>query len=207
MRVGFDLDGVLYNYSDSVYATMCLPEIDLGHLWKSGPTPKSFWNYYEDWKNEDGTPWTFAQYKRVVDYGVDKGIVFGPGFFRPNARETVERIAKMGHEIIFATDRFFGSDPTNSHRNTYEAMEAEGIEYDELHFTKDKTSVKLDTMVEDKLDNYDALVAAGTPTWLINRAWNEVEKGDARMRIPDIADYGDAIAQLTIDGVRDLQLV
>lgn len=206
MRVGFDSDGVLDNFSDGVYETMCLPEINLGHLWKSGPTPKSFWNYYEDWKKEDGSTFTFEDFKAIVDYGVDRGIVFG-GHFRPNAVETVGRIRAMGHEIIIATDRFFGSNPENSHRNTIEAYRRAGIEYDELHFTRDKTSVEVDTMVEDKLENYDALVAKGTPTWLINRAWNEVEGGDARNRINDISDYGDVIEELTRTGVRDLQLV
>jgi hypothetical protein len=207
MRNGFDSDGVIYNYSDSVYATMCLPEVNLGHLWKSGPTPKSFWNYYEDWKNEDGTPYTFAQYKAIVDYGVDKGIVFGPGFFRPNAKESIGRIRAKGHKVIVLTDRFFGSDPENSHRNTFAAFKAEGIEVDEIHFTKDKTSVQVDTMVEDKLENYDALIAAGIPTWLINRAWNEVPRGDARRRINDISDYADAIEVITSEGLLDLALV
>lgn len=204
MRVGFDSDGVLDNFSEGVRQAMVAR--DLGHLWKSGPTPKSFWNYYEDWSNPDGSRWTFAQFKELVDWGVDNGYIF-TGHFRPNAVETVARIAKMGHQIIIATDRFFGTDPENSHRNTIEAFGKAGIEYDELHFTRDKCSVDLDVMVEDKLENYDALVANGTPTWLINRSWNEVAGGDGRQRINDISDYGDVIAELTRDGVRDLQLV
>lgn len=207
MRNGFDSDGVIYNYSDSVYATMCLPEVNLGHLWKSGPRKKSFWNYFEDWKNEDGTPYTFAQYKAIVDYGVDKGIVFGPGFFRPNAREAVARVRAAGNKVIVLTDRFFGSDPENSHRNTYAAFKAEGIEVDEIHFTKDKTSVSVDTMVEDKIENYDQLIAAGIPTWLINRAWNEVLGGDARNRINDVIDYAEVVESIGSERVLDLALV
>jgi hypothetical protein len=109
----------------------------------------------------------------------------------------------MGHEIIIITDRSWGSDPRNSHRNTVEAFARAGIEYDELHFTADKTSVEVDTMVEDKLENYDALIAAGTPTWLINRAWNHVPEGDARNRIDSIVDYADAIEAITIIGYHD----
>jgi hypothetical protein len=198
MRVGFDSDGVLDNFSDGVHDA--LKARGLGHLWKSGPTPKSFWNYYEDWG------WTFEQFKELVDWGVDNGYVF-VGHFRPNAVETVGRIAAMGHEIIIATDRFFGTDPENSHRNTIEAFKKAGIEYDELHFTRDKCSVDVDIMVEDKLENYDALVAKGVPTWLINRSWNEVPGGDARNRINDISDYGDVVERLTSEKVVDLQLV
>jgi len=198
LRVGFDSDGVLDNFSEGVRQAMVARGI--GHLWKSGPTPRSFWNYYEDWG------WTFEQFKELVDWGVDNGYVF-TGHFRPNAVETVGRIARMGHEIIIVTDRFFGTDPENSHRNTIEAFRRAGIEYDELHFTRDKTSVELDTMVEDKLENYDALVAKGVPTWLINRAWNEVPGGDTRRRIDDIADYGEVVEEISRDEYVDLQLV
>jgi hypothetical protein len=207
VRVGFDLDGVLYNYSDSVYATMQLPEINLGHLWKSGPTKKPYWNYFEDWSKPDGTRYTFEEYRKIVDYGADKGIVFGPGFFRPGARDAVSSIRDLGHEVIFLTDRFFGTDPTNSHRNTYKAFEDEGIEYDEIHFTKDKCSVQIDTMVEDKLENYDALIDASVPTWLINRPWNEIPGGDARNRIDDVSDYVEAVKRITAEGLVDLSLV
>lgn len=206
MRVGFDSDGVLDTFSDGVYETLCLPEINLGHLWKSGPTPTAIWNYYEEWKKEDGSPYTFEEFKAIVDYGVDRGIVFS-GHFRPNAVETVGRIARMGHEIIIATDRFFGTNPENSHRNTIEAFRRAGIEYDELHFVRDKTSVDVDVMVEDRIENYDPLVEKGVPTWLINRAWNQVPGGDLRNRIDDIKDYGDAIERITEEGFVDLQVV
>lgn len=198
LRVGFDSDGVLDNFSEGVKEAM--EARGLGHLWKSGPTPKSFWNYYEDWG------WNFEQFKEVVDWGVDNGYIF-TGHFRPNAVESVGRVLKMGHEVIIATDRFFGTDPENSHRNTIEAFRRAGIEYDEIHFTRDKCSVDIDTMVEDKLENYDALVAKGTPTWLINRTWNEVPGGDRRNRINDVSDYADAIERITADGFVDLQLV
>lgn len=195
MRVGFDSDGCIDNFGEGVRQTLIA--LGLGHLWKSGPTKKPFWNWYEDWG------WTFEQFKRVVDWGVDHGYIF-VGHWRPNAIESVGRVAALGHEIIIITDRTFGSDPRNSQRNTIESFARAGIEYDELHFTADKTSVEVDTMVEDKLSNYDALIANGTPTWLITRPWNEVDGGDARMRIDDISDYADIIEDITLKGYADL---
>lgn len=198
LRVGFDSDGVLDNFGEGVRETLMAR--GLGHLWKSGPIKKSYWNFYEDWE------WTFPQFKELVDWGVDNGYIF-TGHWRDGAVESVGRVLAMGHEVIIITDRAFGSDPFNSRRNTIEAFARAGIEYDELHFTADKTSVQVDTMVEDKLENYDPLVAQGTPTWLINRAWNEVEGSDARNRINCVADYADAIQRITENGFADLQVV
>lgn len=195
MRVGFDSDGVIDTFGDGVHDAMIAR--GLGHLWKSGPTPKSIWNFYEEWG------WTFAQFKELVDWGVDHGYIFS-GHWRPHAIESIGRIAEMGHQIIIVTDRSWGSDPRNSERNTIEAFARAGIEYDELHFTADKTSVQVDTMVEDRLENYDSLILHGVPTWLINRAWNEVSEGDARNRIDSIADYADAIEEITKNGFADL---
>lgn len=198
LRVGFDSDGVLDNFGEGVRETLMAR--GLGHLWKSGPTKKSYWNFYEDWG------WTFVQFKELVDWGVDNGFVF-TGHWREGAIEAVNRVARMGHEVIIITDRSFGSSPRNSERNTVEAFARAGMWYDEIHFTADKTSVDVDVMVEDKLQNYDALVANGTPTWLINRAWNLVAGGDDRNRIGNVQDYADAIEVITERGFVDLQLV
>ncbi len=195
MRVGFDSDGCLDNFGEGVRET--LDARNLGHLWKSGPTAKSFWNFYEDWG------WTFEQFKELVDWGVDHGYIF-TGHWRPNAIESVRRIADLGHEIIIITDRAWGSDPMNSQRNTIEAFRSAGIEYDELIFSKDKTCVPVDVMVEDRVDNYDALIASGVHTYLINRAWNAVPGGDARNRINDISHFADAVEVITKQGFADL---
>lgn len=203
MRVGFDCDGVLDNFGEGVRETLVAK--GLGHLWKSGPTKKPTWNFYEEWVNDDGTPWYFAQFKELVDWGVDNGYVF-TGHWRDNAIESVRRVAELGHEIIIITDRSWGSDPMHSQRNTIDAFRRAGIEYDELWFSADKTCTDVDIMVEDRLENYDALVAHGVPTYLINRPWNEVPGGDARNRIDDVSEYADAIELLTKDGFVDLSL-
>lgn len=195
MRVGFDSDGCIDTFGDGVHEALIAR--GQGHLWKSGPTKEPFWNFYQDWG------WTFEQFKELVDWGVDNGYIF-TGHWRENALESVERIARLGHEIIIITDRAWGSDPKNSERNTIEAFARAGIEYDELIFSKDKTCVPVDVMVEDKLENYDALVACGTHTYLINRAWNQVPGGDARNRIDDIKDYADAVECITKQGFADL---
>jgi uncharacterized HAD superfamily protein len=110
----------------------------------------------------------------------------------------------MGHEIVIITDRSFGKTPEVSHNLTVEWLRQHNIYYDELIFSADKTCSPTDLFVEDKLMNYDALVAAGTKTYLINRPWNLVDGGDARNRIDRIEQYGDAVAEVTRNGFADL---
>lgn len=195
MRVGSDVDGCWDNFGEGVHEALRMR--GLGHLWKSGPTKKAIWNFFEEWG------WSFAEFKELVDWGVDQGIIFS-GHWREGGLEALGRILSMGHELIIITDRSWGSKPENSERNTIEAFARAGIEYDELHFTADKTIVPVDVMVEDRLENYDALVAKGTPTFLINRPWNEVPGGDARRRINSMQDYADIIEEITEKGFADL---
>lgn len=187
-RVGFDLDGVLYNFGDSV--KRYLDATERGHIWKSGPTETPFWDFYKDWG------WTGQQFVEMCNEGADAGFIFcGPA--RENAVESVGRVAALGHDIVIITDRQFGTTPEVSHKNTENWLAQHGIEYDELVFSADKTCVPTDFFVEDKLENYDALVAAGTNTFLINRAWNVVDGGDARMRISDVSDYATFVEEYT----------
>lgn len=198
MIIGIDSDGCIDTFGDGVYDT--LKAWGLGHLWKSGPTKKSIWNFYEEWE------WTFAQFKTLVDWGVDHGYIFS-GHWREGAIEAIARINALGHKVVIITDRSWGTDPLNSQRNTVEAFERAGIEYDELIFSADKTIVPTDMFVEDRIENYDALVEAGVATYLINRPWNEVPGGDARNRIDSITDFADEVERVTREGAADLRFV
>lgn len=184
LRVGFDLDGVLFNFGDSV--KRYLDHIGQGDIWKSGPTPKPYWDFYKDWG------WTGKQFVDMCNAGADAGFIFcGPT--RHNAAKAVQAVKEMGHEVIIITDRQFGSNPYVSHKNTQNWLAKHKIPYDELYFSSDKTCVPTDMFVEDKLENYDALDAAGVEVYLINRAWNFVEEDDNRRRIRHIMQYVDAV--------------
>lgn len=191
MRVGFDLDGVLYDFGNSV--RRYLDSIGRPYGWKDEAPEPHHWDFYEYWGMD------LAEFKQLCHDGVDAGYIF-QGDIRPNAVESVRRVAELGHEIIIITDRQFGSKPENSHKATTEWLAQHGIEYDELVFSADKTCVPTDFFVEDKRENYDALRAAGVACYLITRPWNVDERyglKDGRYRIDDISDYADTIELYT----------
>ena len=195
MRVGFDLDGVLYDFGNSV--RRYLDSIGRPYNFHADKDEPHTWDFYEHWGMDR------TEFVQVCHDGVDAGFIFsGPA--RPNAAEAVRRVSNLGHEIIIVTDRFFGSKPANSHVATKEWLEQHGIEWDELVFSPDKCCVSTDMFVEDKLENYDHLVANGVDTYLITRDWNKVEGGDARKRITDVLDYAEAVERVTAQGFADL---
>lgn len=188
MRVGFDLDGVGFNFGDS--CKRYLDHIGQGHLWKSGPTPDPYWDWYKDWN------WTTEQFLQFCNDGADAGYIFS-GPVREGFVEAIEAAALMGHQIIIITDRSFGKTPSVSENLTCEWLAEHGIEYDELIFSPDKTCAPTDMFIDDKLANYDSLAKAGTDVYLLNRPWNHLDYADYRQRIDTIDEYVRAIARNT----------
>lgn len=160
------------------------------HLWKSGPTPAPFWDWYKDWG------WTDEQFIEFCNDGVDAGYIFrGP--LREGFADAVNRVKALGHKTVMITDRSFGSTPQASIDATCETLAENDLEFDELIFHPDKTVVKTDFFVEDKLANYDKLEEAGTMVFLVNRAWNHVDGGDKRFRIDSVSEYADIVEMAT----------
>lgn len=189
MRIGWDVDGVLFNFGDSVQRY--LEHIGRGHLWKSGPTPTPYWEFYKDWG------WTNEEFVDLCNSGADEGFIFcGPT--RPGAVEAMNSVKEMGHHNIIITDRQFGTTPESSYRNTRNWLKEHGFIYDELIFSSDKTIVPTDMFIEDKIENYDALLSAGVEVYLINRAWNHTPEGDSRNRISTLDEYVAAVAANTL---------
>lgn len=182
MRVGVDLDGVVYDFGGSV--RRYLDYIGRPYGFKGGEPEPHTWNFFKYWKM-DG-----AEFKQICNDGVDAGFIF-QGPTRPGSVETLRRIKFMGHKVIIITDRQFGSSPEKSHLATKMWLEFHGFPYDKLVFSSDKTIVPTDVFIEDKLENYDALLEAGTACALITRPWNA--RRDKRRRVSDITDYPDFI--------------
>lgn len=177
MRVGFDLDGVLFDFGQSVREYMDSIGLDYGF---EGEPP--CWNFYEYWHM---TPEDFVG---LCNDGANAGYIFR-GSSRPNAVEAVWEVKKAGHEIIVITDRSFGTTPKVSEDATREWWEGCGFpKFDEIHFSPDKTIVPTDIFVEDKIQNFEALWEAGTLCYLIDRPWNS-DFNATYYRISDVIEY------------------
>lgn len=186
MRIGWDLDGVYHVFSAGVHDHLYCEGLE--HLWKSGETEDPYWNWYADWH------WTDQQFVEFCNRAADHGCLF-TGHVRDGFIDAFQEVRKMGHYNVIITDRSFGTTPSVSEQLTVKDLAANGIEYDELIFNRDKTVVFTDMFVEDKIANYDALVKAGTNAFLINRAWNQED--DNRQRIDHLSEYVEAVRKAT----------
>lgn len=189
MRIGWDIDGVGFNFGDSCHRY--LESIGEGHLWKSGPTPDPYWDWYKDWG------WTTNRFVEFCNAGADAGYIFS-GPVRDGYKEAVNAVKELGHTNVFITDRSFGETPEVSENLTRAWFEEHEIEYDELHFSPNKAIVSTDMFIDDKIQNYDDLKAAGTDVYLLNRPWNTMDGPDDRKRIDTIEEYVEAVKHRTL---------
>lgn len=187
MRVQLDLDGVFFNYGDSLKRYM--DHVGIGHLWKSGPTEKPIWSFYEEWGM------SLDEFIKLNDDAADAGFLF-TGPMRDGAKEAWDRIVGTGANIVIATDRSFGTTPKSSERNTMAWLEEHNLYYDELWFTKDKTTPWANIAVDDKVSNVQELVAAGITTYMPSRPWNEDFEFDNR--IDSVLDFAEIVENLSI---------
>lgn len=186
-RVGIDLDGVGYVFGESwVRAAKSL----FGDSYVDVDPNSGDWYYYR-------TAYTDQEFLDAFAFGVDNGIIFtGPA--NDGFAEMIKAIKMHGHSVHIVTDRSVGS-PGNAQRNTIAWLAQHGVPYDSITFSRDKTVVKTDFFIDDKLENYDALREAGTACYLLNRPWNQTEDWDLRHRINALDEF----SRLVIDNVRD----
>lgn len=174
MRVGFDLDGVIYDFrkAQSEY------EVARGNAGCTLERACDHWNYFEGWG------WSVDQWLAAYAEGVDAGHILWTGAPLPGARGAFWALRDAGHTIHIVTDRSVGANPQGATRAW---LARHGFEYDSLTFSRDKTVARVDVFIEDRLENADALNAAGIPCYLINRPWNR--RQDDRLRVDTLAEF------------------
>lgn len=182
MRVGIDLDGVCYDFAASVREYLC--NTIRSHEADICAAPMR-WEFYEDWGLDVNA------FLSTCHDGVDAGIIFSHGEPYPNVTEAFKIIKGAGHTIHIVTDRSFGKNGA-SEAATRAWLDCHGLPFDSLTFSADKTVVRLDTMVDDKLANYDALVAAGVDAYLLTRPWNQHDPAP-RKRVLDLLHFAEVI--------------
>lgn len=180
MRVGVDIDGVLYDFVDSLKAYL----VTIGYSAQLC-TPATSWEFYEDWGL------TIGEFIEAANRGVDVGIVFGFGSPFTGSREALMRLREAGHTVHLVTDRFFGA-PGRAAELTHTWLAKHGLGYDSITFSADKTIVDVDVAVDDKLANYDALDRTGCVAWLYDRPWNQ-DADTRRHRVASLGEFADKV--------------
>lgn len=178
-RVGFDLDGVVYDFRAAHSAF----EVARGNEHCALELAADHWDYFEGWGQ------SLDDWLKSYAEGVDAGQVLWLGDPLPGAVDTSHRLKAAGHSIHIITDRSIGTHPQEATRSWLDGV---GFVYDTLTFSRDKTCVPTDIFIEDRLENADTLNAAGTLCYLINRPWN-ARPGDSRPRVDTLDEYFDRV--------------
>lgn len=161
VRVGVDLDGCMYDFGDALRQYRHQVEgVPLATMPLS-----NCWHFYEQ-------QWgmTLDEFIGACDRGVDNGWVFRRGAALPGSVEAVNLLFDQGHEIHIITDRSFGH---RSQENTHEWLAENKVKFTSITFSRDKTLVPTETFIDDRVENYTALDAAGVQVCLLNQPWNE----------------------------------
>lgn len=163
LDVGLDLDGC-FQWFDRAYHAGC---VAAGLMPPREPFQHSrTWEFYKQYGH------TTERFLANCDELADLGLLWA-GPMIAGGESLWNDLRAAGHRIHVKTDRAFGSHPAVSEALTRAHLATRGLVYDSITFGADKTKgPRIDLMLEDKLENYDALDAAGVRVYLINRAWN-----------------------------------
>lgn len=185
MRIGIDLDGVCYDFGGSLVEYLVTHrKMDRKLL-----TPSKRWEFYLDWGM------TLEEFLSACNEGARAGVIFLHGKAFPGTRRALQRIAAAGHTLHVITDRSFGG-PGVSESNTAKWVARELPKIHALTFCPDKTVANIDMMIDDKLQNYDALVGIGVDAYLFDRPWNQ-DPGDDRKRVRSLSEFADRVLEKT----------
>lgn len=174
LAVGLDCDGVMYDFVETLRQWIHhstgrpLPELP----------PATCWHFYEHYWG-----YTTPEFLELFAAGVRAGVVFGDGAPYPGTAQALRRLSDGGHHLVVVTNRAIdGVDPEWSEQLTRDWVERWGLPVDDVVLSADKTVAGSDVFIEDHVDNYDALVHAGTRAVLFDRPWNRSD-GCARERV------------------------
>lgn len=178
LAITVDIDDVLYPGCKS-YHLAC---VNAGIT--NGVTPRSYapWEEYGCAKET----WWDALAKAILDGTM---LSLDP---LPGAVAALWRLERAGHKINLATARAtypgLGVEATQAWRHqTEQWLYRHHIPFETLTYTMDKSVVPADFSVDDTLNNYDSLEAAGHRPYLVQQPWNDVP--DTRRRVDHIAEF------------------
>lgn len=161
-RIGIDLDGVLYPFDDAIRKYLHYRhQFD----WKAMPAPEH-WHFYEDWGlTREAFDW-------YCNTAVDDGYLFRVSEPYAGSHEAMWKLRSAGHSIHIVTARNFGL-PGHVEKDTVAWLAKHELPYDTITFSHDKTVVRTDWFIDDKVDNFLALDKTWTIPVLMDQPWNQ----------------------------------
>lgn len=161
MKLGIDLDGVCYGFTDALRHYLVVHHGYIPHELPDAET----WTFHQD-------QWglTLEEFMQFYADGVDAGVVFVHGEPLEGTLEAFAAMREAGHTIHIVTDRSVGSKAAH---NTVDWLKEWGLEYDSITFTSDKTILNVDYVFDDRDKNYvEISEARNAIPVLLTRPWN-----------------------------------
>jgi 5'(3')-deoxyribonucleotidase len=184
--VGFDLDGVLYRFTKAYHLWMNQSGMSL-----DPDVEAHSWSWFEDWQTRE-------EFLEEMDKSVDAGHLFWSGeLYEPQIKQNIRDLKAAGYKVIAITNRFSGKTRCSKQATAFWTAENE-LEFHQIVYAADKTVVPTDYFIEDNIKNYDALDAAGTLVYLVNRPYNA--ENDSRRRVNSVDDF----TRIILGGKNDL---
>lgn len=171
MRIGVDLDGVVYDYATpfTAYMRKVLHNPDLAY--------PNCWHFYQD-------QWglTLEEFLSHMQDAVTAKAIFHTGDPIAGSVKALTALREQGHEIHIVTNR----PQRGADRATKNWLDTHQIPHDSLTFSEDKTVVPVDVFLDDRPENYDSLVARGVTAVLFDQPWNRRHTG---IRVSSWAEF------------------
>jgi hypothetical protein len=186
-KVGLDLDGVYYDFEESFRKFL----VWIGVRRREQCPPSTHWNFYENWTDDNGRGLTLQQFLDYCHQGVNAGFIFTMGSPFPGVAQAHQALKDAGHSLHFITDRSFGL-PGRSETATRQWLASHHLHFDSITFASDKTITRPDFMIDDKLENYDAMDSVGCEVYLLDRPWNKDD--GSRRRVTSLAEFVGLVA-------------
>lgn len=173
-RVGFDLDNVIYPFVEEFCSYV---DVD--------PKTVTQWRFYKDFD------WTEERFdEELAWWHDDGGLRCGYPIGGVESRQAMQELGDAGHEIFIVTAR----NPSTEEDTRY-WLSTFHIPYHHLVFEKDKTAVDVDYMLDDKWENFDALVRKpGVFAFLMDQPWNRAAASWlSQWRVSSVRQYVDKV--------------
>jgi 5'(3')-deoxyribonucleotidase len=155
MKLAIDIDGVCRN--------MITPAIN---IYKRDFDPNSTvtYNTWEKWAVKDNLPKIKNDYQFFYKYAKE---LFLDAPIYPGTKEALMKLRKQGHYIAIVTHQL-----KNLEHYTAQWVNKHKLQYDSLHFTKDKAKVDIDFLVDDNPINLNRVFEKFRNPICFEQPWN-----------------------------------